>query len=129
MPPRRRRPAGREPLEAKSSCELVAYFRETAAYRGWAMEEGDPKDGNRACDILDKIWAELSRRNAANEVGILLSDGDPGVRLAAAGKLFRPLPEEAVNVLRELSTLKTVVGLSAAATLEAIRRYGPEVMG
>jgi hypothetical protein len=102
----------------------VSYFRELAAYRGWAMEEGDPKDGNAAFDTIAEIWAELSRRNAGDDLRPLLNDNDPGVRLAAAGKLLATLSDEAVRVLRELSAHKTVIGLSAAATLEARRLYG-----
>ena len=124
MSPTERRLGRSEALAAKSSPDLVNDFRDLAAYRSRAMEEGDPKDGNTAFAAIGDIWAELSRRNAADDVRILLGDDDPGVRLAAAGKLLQTRPEEALEVLRKLSAEKTVIGLSAAATIEARHQYG-----
>ena len=78
----------REPLEKKSIPALVESFRDTAARRGWELDEGNPKQANAAFDFLEEIWAELSRRSRTDALRTLLTDEDPGVRLAAAARLL-----------------------------------------
>ena len=131
MSPANNRPQPRrEPLESCSSGELVSRFRAAAAKRGRAWLNKSPtfdnaKFANAAFAELDQIWAELARRNAEDRLHALLADDeDAGVRLAAAGRLLAKFPDDAEAVLQKLSVQKTVIGLSAAATLYAKRLYG-----
>jgi hypothetical protein len=111
-------------LESCSTAELVSKYRDAAAQRGEALLKSNARGANLAFDVMEDVWSELSRRNAVGELRSLLVDEDSGVKLAAASRLLQLLPDLATEVLRELSGQKTLIGLSAAATLEAQRRYG-----
>lgn len=106
------------------STELVRQFKDAAQARGQALRRLDAKTANAHFDTASRVWAELVRRGEGGTLLGLLGDQDDGVRLAAASKLLELAPADAERVLQELASQDTLIGMSAAATLEARRRSG-----
>jgi hypothetical protein len=85
--------------------ELVSVFRETARSRGACLQSGDYRRGNKAAALLKTIYAELRRRGADSQSALLplLEDGDPGVRLEAATRVWDFASDKAAPVLEVLA--------------------------
>lgn len=99
--------------------ELVDLYRAKARERGIAMESGTMRDANRAFDVTRRIMLELRNRDALMALAPLLTHDDAGVRLAAAADLIHVHPAEARRTLTLLSSIRSLIGMSAGATLLA----------
>jgi len=99
--------------------ELLAAYRDAATTHGTAMKSGDYKAGNKAADLIAAIYSELRRRgeDAQRALLPLLRDDNPNVRGWAASHALEFAPVEGEAVLRSMSTLGGLTGLSAKTTL------------
>jgi hypothetical protein len=103
--------------------QLVAAYREAAQTQGLATESGDYKVGNKASDLLAKIYSEIRSRGRESQHALLplLADEDSGVRLWAASHALDFSSEKAEPVLESLVPVGKFLGLCAKTTLEEWR--------
>ncbi len=91
--------------------------------QGAATETGDYKKGNKASDLLTKIYAELRHRGLESQRALLplLKDSNPGVRLWSASHVLEFSPSDGECVLEDLIPTGKLLGLCAQTTLEEWR--------
>ncbi len=107
-------------LSEKSAEELLVLFREAAFEHGQATLSGNYKIANKACDVIDAVYEEMKTRNIVEEVLVkLLSDRDISVKSWTASHLLPFIPEQAENVLKEISASeKSILGFNAEMVLK-----------
>lgn len=93
-------------------------FRLAATTQVVATESGDYKKGNNAFDRIIQILKYLKGLGKMNELEVLLSDSNVGVRMFAAYGLLPTSPKIAVPVLKEISQREDIHSLTAKMTLE-----------
>jgi len=103
--------------------QLVDSYREAAVEHGKATELGDFGSANRAAHVVAAIHSELSRRGpgARECLKSLLSDREPAARLWAASHVLDLAPSKAAEVLEEIASGPSILGMSAATTLKEWR--------
>lgn len=100
------------------TCKTLTDFRLAATTQVVATESGDYKKGNNAFDRIIQILKYLKGLGKMNELEVLLSDSNVGVRMFAAYGLLPTSPKIAVPVLKEISQREDIHSLTAKATLE-----------
>ena len=98
--------------------KALTAFRMAAATQVAATESGDYKKANKAFDRIIQILKYLKVLGKMNELEVLLSDSNVGVRMFAAYGLLPTSPKIAVPVLKEISHREDIHSLTAKATLE-----------
>lgn len=100
------------------TCKALTTLRMAAAAQVAATECGDYKKGNNAFDRVIHILKYLKGLGKMNELEVLLSDSNVGVRMFAAYGLLPTSPKIAVPVLKKISQREDIHSLTAKATLE-----------
>ena len=111
-------------LETLPTERLVEEFSRLSAEHRHAIKSGNPRAANRKSDTLVAIIKELRSRGpeAQHQLLKLLADPEPSTRYWTASAVLEIAPNEAEQVLEELSrTQRNTLGVSADLTLEQWR--------
>ena len=116
----------KDTLGSLSTTELLSAYGAAAIRRLQAWDADDIPRANREHDARAEIETELARRNQILELRSLLADPSVPVKLAAAIRLLKEVPDEVRPIVTEIATLEKhgLMSLEAKGTLIATVRVG-----
>lgn len=97
---------------------LKEKFLFEAIEHGKAIAIGDHKNANKLHKKIQALYNNATESNQSDLFVELLSESDENVRLWAATFTLKVYPALAEKVLKDLSELTTITGLSAKTTLD-----------
>jgi hypothetical protein len=102
---------------------LLSRYRESAKLHGEATECGDHKKANQAAEQIAAAYRALRSfgADAQQQIGFLMGDPHPGVRLWSASHSLVLSNSQAQVVLAKLAEANSLIGMSADMTLKEWR--------